>query len=103
MRAVYTVDATLDRSGDLSTSRQTWHFSSDRMEGKTPQIAGTTFHGDWFGAWDDDVLEEWVKNCIDGFLSCNDANLGTGRGLKNLSPSLPNTTGTVPMPAKPVV
>ena len=102
LRAKYTIDETLDRSGDLSTSRQTWHFSSDRMEGKTPHIAGTTFHGDWFGAWDDEVLEEWVKHCIDGFLSCNDANLGAGRGLRNLTPKQPTMSGTVPMPARPV-
>lgn len=80
--AIYKVDSTLDRSGDLSTSRATWHFSSDRMPGMTPQIAGRTFHADWFGAWDDDALRAWTENCIDKLLSCASGNLGDGRGLK---------------------
>lgn len=77
----YKVDDTLDRSGDLSTSRRTWYFSSDRMAGMTPQISGSTFHADWFGAWDDGILKEWTDNCIDKKLSCASGVLGNGRKL----------------------
>lgn len=77
----FKVDETLDRSGDLSTSRRTWHFSSDRMPGMTPQISGSTFHADWYGAWDDGILKEWTEHCIDKKLSCSSAVLGSGRKL----------------------
>ncbi|MXO87048.1 DUF1996 domain-containing protein [Altererythrobacter aurantiacus] len=78
----YTTDDTLDRSGDLSTSRQTWYFASDRMEGKTWLPSGHTFHADWFGAWDDDVLKTWNDNCIDKLLNCAGGDLGNGTGLR---------------------
>lgn len=79
--AIYVVDETLDRSGDLSTSRPTWHFSSDRMEGMTPQIAGSTFHADWYGAWDDDALQAWTDHCINKKLNCSGGDLGNGQKL----------------------
>lgn len=78
---LYKVDESLDRSGDLSTSRRTWYFSSDRMAGMTPQISGSTFHADWFGAWDDEILKEWTDHCIDKKLSCASGLLGSGRKL----------------------
>lgn len=100
--AVYTVDETFDRSGDLSTSRATWHFSSDRMAGMTPQIAGKTFHADWFGAWDDDILKAWTDNCIDKKLSCASGTLGNGTMLREVGPATeykgPLTVAAPPRP-----
>lgn len=98
----YTVDETLDRSGDLSTSRQTWHFASDRMEGKTPQIAGRTFHADWFGAWDDDILKEWHEGCVDKLLTCNDGDLGNTRQLTRSEAASKKYARVVSMPKKPI-
>ena len=101
MGVMYRVDATLDRSGDLSTSRQTWHFSSDRMAGMTPQISGRTFHADWFGAWDDDILKEWHENCVDKLLTCNDGDLGNTRQLTKGTAAKVKVPHTVAVPPKP--
>ncbi len=101
MKVQYIVDETLDRSGDLSTSRQTWHFSSDRMAGKTARIAGSTFHADWFGAWDDGVLNTWHDNCINKLLNCSDGILGDGMKMaqsKTASASGPRVVAMPPLP-----
>lgn len=102
--AVYKVDETLDRSGDMSTSRPTWHFSSDRAEGATPLVGGSTYHADWYGAWDDDILKEWTDHCIDKKLSCSWGRLGSGRRMTFSEAT--NWTGKpliVDIPKKPVV
>jgi hypothetical protein len=97
----WTVDETLDRSGDKSTSLQTWHFVSDRMEGMTPQVSGSTFHADWFGAWDDDVLNTWMTHCIEGHLSCTGGDIGNGKQLSYSPEFLASRPRLVSMPAKP--
>ena len=78
----YDVDATLDRTGDMATDLKTWYFASDRVEGKPAHVSGSTFHADWFGAWDDDVLKKWTDHCIDKMLNCSMGNLGNGQMLK---------------------
>jgi hypothetical protein len=56
-----------------------WHYSSDEMvPGTAP---GTTFHSDWFGAWDPVVQAMWTNNCINLDLSCQSGNLGNGYGM----------------------
>ena len=60
---------------DASASR--WSLSSDM--GKAP---GTTLHADWFGAWEDAILERWTAGCIDKLLSCSGGDLGDGQQLK---------------------
>ena len=82
MTVRYQTDSTLDRSGNTSPTLQTWHFSSDRMEGKPAMISGSTFHADWFGAWDDEILKKWTDHCIDRMLNCSDGNLGNGQMLR---------------------
>ena len=72
MSISYTVLSTDDTS--------TWHYSSDEMiPGTAP---GTTFHGDWFGAWDPTVMAMWMDNCINKDLNCSAGNLGNGYGMK---------------------
>jgi len=68
---------------------KTWHLSSDVMPGMAPARPGSTFHSDWFGAWDDDVMDAWHANCIDKLLSCNSGDLGNGWQMKRnaLSPN----------------
>ena len=51
-----------------------WFLSSDM--GATP---GSTFHTDWFGAWDDEILTTWHSNCIDKKLNCSGMVLGNGQ------------------------
>ena len=69
----YTVDQNLG----------TWHLSSDEMmPGVTP---GTTFHADWFGAWDNGVEAMWLDNCINKKLNCSGGDLGNGKQMKMFS------------------
>lgn len=59
---------------------KTWRFSSDMMQpGAKP---GSTFHADWFGAWEDKIADIWQDHCIDRLLSCAAGNLGNGTGMK---------------------
>jgi hypothetical protein len=59
-----------------------WIFSSDLAMN---QPRGTTFHGDWFGAWDDTVMSTWVNNCINKLLSCSGGALGNGTVMRTYS------------------
>jgi len=66
----YTVDANLG----------TWRLSSDDM---MPNLApGSTFHADWFGAWDNNVQSMWIDNCINKRLNCSGGDLGNGKQMK---------------------
>lgn len=80
--AWYTTDDTLDRTGNLDPMTKTWHFSSDRMAGMMPHIPGSTFHSDWFGAWDDAIMDKWTTNCINKLLNCSGGDLGNGEQMK---------------------
>ncbi len=53
-----------------------WRLSSDHMA--PGDVAGSTFHSDWFGAWEDEVLERWQAGCVDKMLNCSDGDLGDG-------------------------
>jgi hypothetical protein len=61
-----------------------WHFSSDEMAPNEP--AGSTFHADWFGAWDSPTLKVWTDFCIDKLLNCSAGLLGDGTALKQTAP-----------------
>lgn len=69
---------TIGASDDTSK----WIFSSDVM---MKQTRGSTFHADWFGAWDNTVLAMWTNNCIDKLLNCSGGNLGNGKMMKMYS------------------
>lgn len=43
---------------------------------------GTSFHSDWFGAWDDPTMATWMEHCIDKLLSCAGGVLGDGTQMK---------------------
>jgi hypothetical protein len=81
----YTTDADLDRSGTWNASRPTWHLSSDVMPGMPMMKPGTTFHADWFGAWDDGIMKMWTDHCINKLLNCSGGDLGNGKQLKMFS------------------
>jgi hypothetical protein len=69
---------------------------------------GTTSHSDWFGAWDDEILELWHKRCIDEHRNCDTGALGDGSMLalpddKKNDPNM-NWVATprlVPVPPRP--
>ena len=90
----YQVDATLDRSGNESPDADTWYLSSDRMAGMARAVPGTTLHSDWFGAWEDSVMDMWMSNCIDKMLSCSGGDLGNGKQMTMAAENVIRT-GTV--------
>lgn len=81
-------------------------LSSDDMHPSEPK--GKTFHADWFGAWDDTVLNMWWDNCINRFLNCSAGLMGNGKQLKaaaqpyyNGTPSWTHPNNLVAMPVDP--
>jgi hypothetical protein len=56
------------------------HLSSDAMVPNA--VPGTTFHADYFEAWDPTVKAIWTDNCINKMLNCAAGNLGNGKRLK---------------------
>jgi Domain of unknown function (DUF1996) len=62
-----------------------WYLSSDRMPGMT-HANGTTFHADWFGAWDPTIQNTLITKCISGMLNCQDGEIGDGRQLVQAKP-----------------
>ncbi|QQS25815.1 MAG: DUF1996 domain-containing protein [Actinomycetota bacterium] len=57
-----------------------WHLDSDQMPGMT-HANGSTFHSDWFGAWDPTIQDTWVAKCINGMLNCQGGQIGNGQRL----------------------
>jgi hypothetical protein len=66
-------------SDDLSQ----WRLSSDEMRPDLPH--GSTFHADWFGAWDNTVMSMWTDNCINKKLNCSGGDLGNGKQIRMFS------------------
>jgi hypothetical protein len=82
----WTTDDDLDRSGTWTPGvTSTWHLSSDENADGTIARPGTSFHADWFGAWDDDTMDRWMTHCINGLLNCSGGQLGDGMILRNFS------------------
>ena len=82
MGAWYTVVSDLNRSGGWDGGTSGWHLASDEMPGMATMRPGSTFHADWFGAWDDEVMKMWVDNCINKLLNCSGGDLCNGRQMK---------------------
>jgi hypothetical protein len=61
-------------------SSASWHLSSDQMPGMT-HASGSTFHADWFGAWDPQIESVWVKQCVNLLRDCVAGEIGDGRLL----------------------
>jgi hypothetical protein len=89
----------VDQSGAKS-----WYLASDEMPGMKRAPAGSTFHADWFGAWDDDTLAVWTANCIDKLLNCSGGDLGNGQQLRQSGSGFQWYTKTrlVPVPQRPL-
>lgn len=76
----------------VDSTSSNWYLSSDRMPGMAPSNPGTTAHADWFGAWEDSVMEMWTANCIDKLLNCSGGDLGNGQQIKPIAGwQLPNS------------
>lgn len=59
-----------------------WYLSSDRMAGAAVQPNGSTFHADWFGAWDNTIQNRWISNCIRGMKNSSNGNLCDGQQMR---------------------
>jgi hypothetical protein len=55
------------------------HLSSDFMAPDLPP--GATFHRDWLGAWNDEIMDTWHANCINRKLTCASGDLGNATSL----------------------
>ena len=57
-----------------------WLFSSDEMHPDLPR--GSTFHADFFMAWDPEAHKLWEDFCLDKLLNCSSGVLGNGFKMK---------------------
>ena len=76
-----------------------WRLSSDEMHPELPH--GSTFHADYWEAWDVNVKAMWAGNCIDKMLNCSGGDLGNGKQLKGASQPVygwKNPNRVVPVP-----
>lgn len=80
-----------------------WYLSSDEMPGMERMPAGSTFHSDWFGAWDDQTFATAMANCINKLLDCSGGELGDGTQMKT-GPGYTEKANPrlVPVPAREV-
>lgn len=74
-----------------------WRLSSDAMRPELPH--GSTFHADFFMAWDPTVKKMWHDNCLNKKLNCTGGDLGNGKQLKQFAGfSLNANPRLVPVP-----
>ena len=84
----------------VDADKATWRLSSDDM--MPGLVSGTTLHADWFGAWDDTVLDMWTEGCINKQLNCSGGDLGNGKQLKMFDGfKWVAEPHVVPVPARP--
>jgi hypothetical protein len=55
------------------------------MPGMPMMTPGSSFHAEWFGAWDDTILAMWQDYRIDKLLNCSGGDLGNGKQLRMFS------------------
>lgn len=58
-----------------------WYLSSDRMTGMAAKPNGSTLHADWYGGWDNSIMNEWINGCIKPKQNCSNGVMGSGRTL----------------------
>lgn len=97
--AGFTLQAIWDISPEMKAAATAGklRFSSDDSVPTAPK--GTTFHSDWFGAWDDPtkfIWEEDPNGCIGGWKNCSSAVLGQGQMIKDTA--VRPTVYRVPIP-----
>ncbi len=92
-----------------SAEYSNWRLSSDHVSPHDSTSAalpgGTSFHTDWFGAWDDSVMDMWIDGCMNQFKSCSGGALGMGKQLKEnpgFSFTVDPTMRLIDPPVKPI-
>jgi hypothetical protein len=83
---------------NVAPGHQHWYLSSDRMGVSRPN--GSTFHADWFGAWEPAIQQRWVTACLQGVRSVHHGNLCDGQSLRRMQhyPGPHRLGGWTPMP-----
>jgi hypothetical protein len=56
-----------------------WRLVSDHYDASAP--GGYSAHGDWFGAWDPDIVQIWTHDCVNAGVDCHSHLLGDGREM----------------------
>ena len=80
-----------------------WYLSSDvdPGSGQVSQPAGSTSHGDWWGAWHRETNEMWLNNCVK-YANPNGAASGCGNGyLSDGGPDRLNPTDGLALKMRP--
>jgi hypothetical protein len=62
------------------TSTSAWRLSSDTYD--TGKPGGFSVHGDWLGAWDQEILDTWTRLCVRTPGSCGSHMIGDGRAMR---------------------
>jgi hypothetical protein len=57
----------------------TWQFSSDAMAPNEPH--GSTYHADFWMAWDPPTRDTWEANCLNLKLNCSSGDMGNQTGV----------------------
>ncbi|MGH1489191.1 MAG: DUF1996 domain-containing protein [Acidimicrobiales bacterium] len=84
---------------DADETTEGWFLSSDvdpTTFGVSKAPSGSTSHGDWWGAWNSEVADLWIDNCVN-FVSETGAPSGCGFGY--LTDGGPNGAAPVEGPA----
>jgi len=58
-----------------------WRLSSDMYDASLP--GGLSAHGDWFEAWDPEIVKAFVENCDNPAVDCHSHLLGDGREIQD--------------------
>ena len=79
-----------------------WYLSSDRVAGQPPKPNGSTLHGDWFGGWNDSVMDQWITSCINRLLNCGDGQMGPSNQqlVRNFPTDYAGPTNFLTLPTK---
>jgi hypothetical protein len=56
-----------------------WRLVSDAYDAAEP--GGYSAHGDWFGAWDPEIVQVWTRDCVNAGVDCHSHLLGDGREM----------------------
>ncbi|MGB5759746.1 MAG: DUF1996 domain-containing protein [Acidimicrobiales bacterium] len=67
---------------EIGETTEGWFLSSDvdpTTFGVSKAAPGSTIHGDWWGAWNSDVADQWIENCVN-FVADDGTPSGCGFG-----------------------
>lgn len=56
-----------------------WRLSSDNYSASQP--GGYSAHGDWFNGWKSEIMDTFVRNCLNTAKDCHSHLLGDGRAI----------------------